>query len=64
MAFLLLQEEAVEKKEPEAPGRSNDPASPPQWVREKEIQDDKARRAKVAVEDGHTIEEPGYGHGV
>jgi hypothetical protein len=54
----------VEKKEPEAPARSNDPAPHPQRVQEKKKPDADARRAQVAVDDGHTIEEPGYGHGV
>jgi len=54
----------VEKKEPEAPSRSNDPALQPQRVHEKKKPEVDARRAQVTVDDGHTVEEPGYGHGV
>ena len=64
MAFLHFRRKAVEKKEPEAPARSDDPASPQQWAHENTKPDADGRRVPIALDDGHTVEEPGYGHGV
>jgi hypothetical protein len=64
MAFLFFRREEVEKKEPEAPARPNDPAPSPQREDEKKVPDADPRQAQAAHDDGPTIEEPGYGHGV
>jgi hypothetical protein len=64
MAFLLFRREDVETKQPEPPACSKESESSQQRVREKKAPDTEPRRAQAAHDDGLTIEEPGYGHGV